>query len=156
MTSRIRQITYPPTANGPRAGNAYANTFIDEVVVSGGAADAGKVVVTNSSGLIDSSLLPPTILITVIWSANPTFDFSQGKIQQITLTGDTTPTFINAIVGNYTLVIRQDSSGGHTWNWPNNYKGGVGAGTVASTATVFNLLYDGAVFYLAGAPIQEQ
>ena len=95
--------------------------------------------------------------VTVVYSSTPIFDFSQSKVQQITLTGDATPTFINATAGTeYTLLIRQDSAGGHAFNWPSSYKGSIPAGTTASTCSPFKLIYDGTYYYLVGAPIEGQ
>ena len=114
---------------------------------------SGTSVVT---GWTTNSGLNPT-LITVIYSSTPVFDFSQGLAQQITLAGDATSTFINAVVGSeYTIIIRQNSTGGYTFNWPSSYKGSLPAGTTASTASVFKLFYDGTNYYLVGAPIEGQ
>jgi hypothetical protein len=95
--------------------------------------------------------------VAVPYSSTPTFDFSQSKVQQITLTGDATPVFINPTAGmEYTLLIMQDSVGGHAFNWPSSYKGSIPAGTTASTASVFKLIYYGGYYYLLGAPIEGQ
>lgn len=81
VTSKIRQITYPPTLNGPRAGNSYTNTFIDEVVVSSGAVDAGKVPVTGANGQLDPSLVPTGSLVGDIDGGSP--DSNYGGITSI-------------------------------------------------------------------------
>jgi hypothetical protein len=56
----------------------------------------------------------------------------------------------------YTLIVRQNSTGGYVFNWPSNYKGGIAAGLVANTATVFKLVSDGTNIYLSNVPITGQ
>jgi hypothetical protein len=54
---------------------------------------------------------------------NPVFDLALGSTQIITLNGNATPSFINPIAKDYNFVIIQDINGGHSFDWPSNFKG---------------------------------
>lgn len=115
-----------------------------------------RLISLESGGSISGSGVSSAPL-TVPYSTNPVFNLSQSTVQQITLTGDASPTFTNPIANTeYTLFIRQDSGGGHLFTWPSSYKGGISAGLTPNTVTIFNLFFDGTNFYLVGAPIQGQ
>ena len=67
--------------------------------------------------------IPPAIvnqLLIVAFSATPNFPGDQYTAWGITLTGDVTSSTMSGIVaGNlYTLIISQDSAGGHLFTWP--------------------------------------
>lgn len=68
--------------------------------------------------------LPPLILnllLIVPYSPNPVFPGDQYASWQITLNGDATATFTNLVDGNlYTIIIVQDATGEHNFNWPLN------------------------------------
>src|SRR5262249_50755941 len=59
----------------------------------------------------------PAGLVTVAFSATPSFDASAGSSFQMTLTGNVTfSTFSNGKAGQtYTFILKQDGSGGHTF-----------------------------------------
>lgn len=139
-----------PTFTGPATAPIFNATAGLEVAGS-------ALAFSNIAGTVSSSQLPTPTLITVAYSATPNFNFGLGLVQQITLAGNATPTFTNLPVGQeVTLIIRQDSTGGHAFNWPSIYRGGVSVDQLASTAAVFKLLFDGTNLYIVGTPIQEQ
>lgn len=77
-----------------------------------------------------------------------TLDWSTALTRQHTLTGDTVLTFTNAIAGQmYTLILAQDSTGGHEVRWPSSVKwpgGGAGQPTPnANAKDVFQFVYTG-------------
>ena len=78
-----------------------------------------------------------------------TIDWSQGNIQHITLTGNTTLTFSGGLSGRkYTLIIKQDATGGHTVTWPTDARFSGTTGTINVTATANKTDYIG-FFYNA-------
>jgi hypothetical protein len=66
----------------------------------------------------------------VSYSATPVFDASLGTTQVITLSGGVTASTVsNAKAGILTLVVAQDSSGGHSFTFPTNFRQ---AGSISS------------------------
>jgi len=66
-----------------------------------------------------------------------TIDWSAGGTQHITLTGNVTLTFSNGVSGHkYTLIVKQDGTGGRTVTWPGTVRwSGASAPTVTTTAS---------------------
>jgi hypothetical protein len=88
-------------------------------------------------------------LNTVTFSATPTFDASRGNTQKLTLTGNVTgSTLANAAAGEQiNFIICQDGTGGRTFVWPTNIKGGMTMGTTASKCSAQIFVYDGTNAY---------
>ena len=91
-----------------------------------------------------------SVLKTIPSSASFTADWNNGNVQEITLTGNATATLSNGLAGGrYTLVAKQDGTGGRILNWPSSVKwvGGVSPSstmaTSASAVNTFTLTYDG-------------
>lgn len=81
-------------------------------------------------------------------SGSVTLDLTEANVFDYTITGDTSISFTGASgdgKGNsFTLVIRQDSTGGHTLSWPSSVEWNGGTqqtidGT-ASTASLFSVI----------------
>lgn len=79
------------------------------------------------------------------FSATPTFDFSKGNTQMITLTANvTSSTLVSASAGQMLVfVICQDATGGRTFVWPTSMKGGGTIGTAASKCSVQEFVWEG-------------
>lgn len=81
-------------------------------------------------------------------------DWNNGPIQKITLTGNATVTFSNAVSGSsYTLILTQDGTGGRTvsltgWDFGDNAPS---YNTSASKKNVVSALYDGTEYLAAFA-----
>lgn len=92
-------------------------------------------------------------LNTVTFSATPTFDFSKGNTQMITLTGNvTSSTLVNAAAGERLLfIVCQDATGSRTFVWPASMKGGGTIGATASKCSVQDFVWDGASARAVGA-----
>ena len=84
-------------------------------------------------------------LNSVAFSATPTFDFSKGNTQMITLTGNvTSSTLVNATTGQRLLfVVCQDATGNRTFTWATSVKGGGTIGSTASKCSVQDFVWDG-------------
>ncbi len=95
---------------------------------------AGNLVVEGAiSGNIPGQI--PAGLVVVAYTATPTFNAGQGLEFKITLTGNVTgSSFINGTLGPSIIAFRivQDSSGGHTFIWPSNVRGGGLVNSVAN------------------------
>ncbi len=75
------------------------------------------------------------LAVAVPYSASPTFDFSLGATQIITLTGNVTASVAaNVAQAIYTIVVQQDATGGHTFTWPSNFRGAGPISAAAGTA----------------------
>lgn len=95
--------------------------------------------------------LPPLItnlLLIVPYSSTPDFAGDTFTSWQITLAGDATASFTNLVDGNlYTIIIIQDATGAHKFNWPLNVYNATPADaapnamTVQTFVAVSNLLY---------------
>lgn len=85
-------------------------------------------------------------LNTVTFSATPTFDFSKGNTQMLTLTGNvTSSSLVNATAGERLLfILCQDAAGSRTFVWPASVKGGGAIGTIANKCSVQDFVWDGA------------
>lgn len=88
-------------------------------------------------------------LNTVVFSTTPAFDASLGNAQKITLTGNVTgSTLINASAGEeIDFIVCQDSTGGRTFVWPANLKGGMTIGSTASKCSAQSFVFDGSNAY---------
>ena len=89
---------------------------------------AGFAVYSVLSSAALRQLFADQIRINVVsFSATPTFDFSLGTTQQITLTGNvTSSTATNIVAGKQvTFMIIQDAVGNRSLVWPTNVKGGI-------------------------------
>ncbi len=79
----------------------------------------------NSSGKIPTSLIPGLNLITIPFSATPSFNAAVASGFNLTLSGNVTAsTFINGPSGGPLITFRiiQDGSGGHPFVWPVNVR----------------------------------
>ena len=79
-----------------------------------------------------------------------TIDLSAGQKHKLTLTGDATVTLSSADVGNYLLMVYQDSTGGRTCTlssvkWPGGSAPTFSA--VSEDIDIVNLFYDGSSYY---------
>lgn len=100
-------------------------------------------------GAVTARLMQPADLpamATVAFSATPSFNGAVNNCFKLTLTGNVTvPTFINGVPGQlYTFILKQDATGGRTWNWPAGVNGG---GTIDPTPNSTNtqvFVWDGA------------
>lgn len=81
----------------------------------------------------------------VTFSATPSFDFSKGNTQMLTLTGNvTSSSLVNASAGQRLLfIICQDATGNRSFVWPVSVKGGGTIGSTASKCSVQDFVWDG-------------
>jgi hypothetical protein len=88
-------------------------------------------------------------LQTVTYSATPAFHAGLSNNFKLTLTGNVTSSTLNwAAVGQIiNFVICQDSTGGRTFAWPLNVKGGMTIGATASTCSAQQFICDGTNAY---------
>lgn len=84
-------------------------------------------------------------------SGSANVDWSTGSVQEMTLNGNTTLSFINAIAGeSITLLITQDSTGSRTCSFSNVRWAGGTAPTLSTTANatdIFVIIYNGTSFF---------
>ena len=85
-------------------------------------------------------------LVTVTFSATPTFDARNGNVFKLTLTGNvTSSTLTHADAGQQlSFEICQDGTGGRTFVPPTNVQGWVAISSTASACTTEAFLFDGA------------
>lgn len=81
-------------------------------------------------------------------------DWDNGNVQTVTLTDNTTLSFSSAKAGAaYTLIIKQDATGGRTITWPTmKWAGGTALTSPTSAANaidIVTIVYDGTDFYAA-------
>jgi hypothetical protein len=111
---------------------------------------ANTLIKRDGNGNAAITRLTSTVAVTS-FSATPTFDLSQGNINQITLAGDVTSSSVsNLAAGFYVFDIIQNASVAHTFVWPTNVFGG---GTVSATLGKHNpqIFYcDGSNLYALG------
>lgn len=109
--------------------------------------------VRNSSPVMPFADSTGAMFQNVSFSSNPVFDVAKGKVQQITLSGNVThSTLINALPGDrVSLIICQDSTGGHTFAFPENLKGGAPVGMSPSTCSERTFIFGEKNGYLQGS-----
>ena len=99
--------------------------------------------------------LPPLILnllLVVAYSSAPDFPGDTYTSWQITLNGDATATFSDLVDGNlYTIIIVQDSTGGHQFNWPLNVYNPTGPDGEANSISVQTFVAVSNMLYPIGA-----
>jgi len=82
------------------------------------------------------------------YSSSITIDWNNGNVQSVVLTGNTTLTFTNGQDGGkYTLIIKQDATGGRTVTWPTDVRFPQGVAptlsTTANTTDYIGFIYNG-------------
>jgi hypothetical protein len=99
--------------------------------------------------------LPP--VANVAFASNAVFNGAVSDSFIMTLTGNVTaPTFVGGIAGvTYTFVIKQDSSGNHTFAWPANVIGGDTIDPTANSRNVQSFIFDGTNLLSVG-PMRTQ
>jgi hypothetical protein len=84
--------------------------------------------------------LPPIInnlLLIVAYSPTAQFPGDVFTSWQITLAGDCAPTFVSLVDGNlYTLIVKQDGTGGHQLTWPANVSNATMIDTDPNSTTI--------------------
>lgn len=140
----------------PSAGTA-GRKWMSTATVAGAtvatlAYDTGSAWVTDTTFAVSNG--QPGIYDALNSGTSKTIDWASGPIQKVTLTGNCTFSFSNAITGGtYTLILVQDGTGGRTvtltgWDFgdnPPSYNTGIGKKNVVSG------LYDGAEYLAAFA-----
>lgn len=89
---------------------------------------------------------------TQTYASTTAINWSNGNVQQVTLTGNTTFTFVNGISGGrYLLVVKQDATGSRVITWPAAVKWPDGGATPptsgANKTDVFSLVFDGTNYF---------
>ncbi len=119
--------------------------------ITGAASGTWNVVVTNpdaqTGSLTNGFTVNDPIPAPVNWN--------NGNVQEIIMTAGRSFTFTNGKSGGlYTLLLKQDGTGGWTSSWPSNIKwtGGVipAFTTSANAVNIIKFVYDGTYFYEMG------
>ena len=97
------------------------------------------------------------VLYVVPFSTTPIFDASQGSVLEITLTGNVaTSTFVNATAGQtLSIILCQDSVGGHTFVPPTNVQWSAVGTTTPGYCAAEQFAFDGTTAFYLG-PIAYQ
>jgi hypothetical protein len=112
-------FTVKTNPSGAFAGTTDTQTLTNKTVEAG----------TFTNGYIEETVTANT-------STAYTIDLTSGSVQYLTLTGNCTYTFPTPVAGrSFTLIQRQDATGGRTVTWPSSvdWPGAV-APTLTSTA----------------------
>ena len=142
LDSTIPNSSTPaPSGALPTALLTSNNTFSASNTFTGAVTLSGSV-----TGVVP---LPQS---TVTFSATPTFDATNKSLFTITLTGNvTSSTLSNAVAGQIiVLKIVQDATGGRTFVYPTNVKGGMDISTVANAINTQAFIFDGTNAYALG------
>ncbi len=100
--------------------------------------------VINNAGETNSQVNTNIGLHTIAMGGK--FNFGNGNIQTITLSGNMALTFENLKIGVYKLIVKQDSTGGRLLTFSNALKSGAFQ-TVANNIDVVDIVCDGATVY---------
>ena len=95
-----------------------------------------------------SNEIGPTYPQTVTYAAAMSINLAASATVKVTLTGNVTSCVLtNLPHGLITFIITQDATGGRTWTWPSNVKGGMVIGATASLSSVQSFISDGKTLY---------
>jgi hypothetical protein len=96
--------------------------------------------------------------IDVPYTATPIFDAGAANTFKITLKGNVAASKLaNASPGEQlNFIICQDASGGRSFAWPSNLKGGAVLGTKASTCSAQSFIFDGTGAYALTPGVIDQ
>lgn len=132
------------------AGGDLSGTLPNPTVNTVGGATSGQIS-TAAGQAHQQNTDVGTSVNTVAFSATPVFNLSAGGIQKIILTGNvTSSTITSLVVGSVvTFTIIQDGTGGRSFVWPANVKGGmtVTTGTSNQTCSQSFTSWDGVNLY---------
>lgn len=105
----------------------------------------GGTLIGNFTGIISTGGLQ---IVTFV--ATPVFDATAVSNFKITLTGNvTSSTLVNAALGqSITFIIAQDGTGGRSFAWPSNVRGGMAIGTGPSEVSTQTGIWDGSFLYM--------
>jgi len=94
----------------------------------------------------------------VIYTAMPTFDGGASNTFKITLKGNVSSSKLtNATAGEQlNFIVCQDTSGGRSFAWPTNVKGGAILGTKAGKCSTQSFIFDGTSAYALTAGVIDQ
>ena len=139
-----------------------------------GASVGSKLVVADSSGNIDmaaANFINPTLkgysefkVTNSAATGTVTLDLSTSNVFEQTLTGNTTFAFsnppANTRVFSFTIITKQDATGGRTITWPSTKKfsGGVTPPptTTANAVDVWSIMtYDGGTSYIVSLSVKD-
>ncbi len=134
-----------PTTNCVAEGGTATGTFTQaRTGLTTGTLLYYRAYATNAAGTgysADGTFTPST-------SASAAVDWNNSNVQEIILTANRSLTFSNGKSGaTYSLVVKQNGTGGWTVAWPANVKWNGGTapspGTGANAATLLKFIYDG-------------
>jgi hypothetical protein len=94
----------------------------------------------------------------VSYSATPTFDGAAANTFRITLKGNVTGSKLtNATAGEQlNFLVCQDATGGRSFTWPANVRGGAILGTKGGRCSVQSFIFDGTSAYAVTAGVMDQ
>jgi hypothetical protein len=125
-----------------------------------GIADA-TVVANLNADMLDgkhASAFAPATFAEVSYAATPTFDGSAANTFKITLKGNVTASKLSHATAGEPLnfIVCQDASGGRSFAWPANMKGGAQIGTKAGTCSAQSFIFDGTNAYAVTGGVLNQ
>ena len=92
------------------------------------------------------------------YTATPAFDGAAANTFKIILKGNVSHSELsNATAGEQlNFIVCQDASGGRSFAWPKNVKGGAILGTTGGTCSAQSFIFDGTNAYAISAAIVNQ
>ena len=100
--------------------------------------------VLNLKAPVDSPVFTNAVseaMSRIIWSATPVLTVACNA-NYIVLSGNTTSTLAAGVNGQrMTIIIAQDATGGRTWTWPSNVRGGGTISLAPSSVSVQSFIY---------------
>lgn len=141
------------------SGSLYPNVVVlpSFAGISGVSSVFGRTgAVVATSGDYNEGQVTP-VLVTVTFSATPTFNCATGSSFKMTLTGNVTSSSLSGAQAGQRLYfeIIQDATGNRSFAWPANFIGVPDVNRAPNGVTVASFLYDGTNAYAIESPSNE-
>jgi len=135
---------------------AGKGTFPGGLNVTSVSGVTSTAVVSNlNADMVDGKHLT---LATVPFATTPIFDAGEASTFRMTLTSDVTSSVLSRATAGQLLnfIICQDRTGGRSFRWPSNARGGMLVGTTADKCSVQSFVFDGNNAYATSNGVMNQ
>lgn len=118
--------------------------------------DAPLTLTVDAGGLAHLTAAVQTPRLISVPAASPTLDATQGSTFKLLLDRDVSPIFMSVMSGqSITVILTQDSAGGHKVNWPATVARACAPSTAGGVSTIVDFVADTNVIWAKSCTSSE-